>query len=72
MPPPTGAMYMHRTDDMGTLLQGYMRQGHAYIAANNMVVPILGVFQKLLSARTTEMHGFMLLSCATSEFSLYV
>lgn len=70
--PQRSTMYKHRTDDMGTLLQGYMRQGHAYIAANNMVVPILGVFQKLLSARTTEMHGFMLLSCATSEFSLYV
>jgi exportin-2 (importin alpha re-exporter) len=43
------------------LLQAYLAQGSAYIVAQGKLVPMLGIFQKLIASRASEVNGFELL-----------
>ncbi len=47
------------------LLQAYLQKGAAEIVANNQINPLLGVFQKLLSSKATEIGAFELLGAVT-------
>jgi exportin-2 (importin alpha re-exporter) len=47
------------------LLQAYLQKGAADIVAKNQLSPLLGVFQKLLSSRGTEISAFDLLGSVT-------
>ena len=47
------------------LLTAYLQKGAADIVAKNQLNPLLGVFQKLLSSRGTEVGAFDLLSSIT-------
>ncbi|KAF9962476.1 importin-alpha export receptor [Mortierella alpina] len=43
------------------LLQSYLQKGSGWIVANNQLEPLLGVFQKLISSKINDHHGFDLL-----------
>lgn len=47
------------------LLRAYLLKGASEIVANNQLNPLLGVFQKLLSSRGTEVGAFDLLGAVT-------
>ncbi len=47
------------------LLQAYLLKGASEIVANNQLNPLLGVFQKLLSSKGTEVGAFDLLGAIT-------
>lgn len=46
---------------LSALMCVYLRKGAAHIVANNHLIPVLGIFQKLVSLRATEDDGFSLL-----------
>ncbi|KAI9143350.1 karyopherin Kap109 [Paraphysoderma sedebokerense] len=45
------------------LLQAFLSKGAKQIVANNQLTPILGIFQKLISSKLNDQHGFDLLKC---------
>lgn len=47
------------------LLQAYLLKGASDIVANNQLNPILGIFQKLLASKATEIGAFELLGAIT-------
>ncbi len=47
------------------LLQAYLEKDAAYIVGQNLLNPLLGVFQKLLASRGTEVGAFELLAAIT-------
>ena len=51
------------------LLSSIIPRGIDYIAENNMIETILGVFSNLVSTKTNEIYGFELLECIVANFS---
>jgi len=52
------------------LCQAYISQGPDYIVKGaNATLPLLGVFQKLLTLRSTEIQAFGLLNCIITNFT---
>ena len=51
---------------LGTILP----RGAADIARNNQIEPILGIFQKLISLRATEVQAFELLESIVAAFPM--
>jgi exportin-2 (importin alpha re-exporter) len=54
------------------LLQAIMARGAPVIVENNQLTPILGIFQKLVSSKITEVHAFDLLEALFTYFPVYV
>lgn len=52
------------------LLQAIMARGADHFVQNNQVTPILGIFQKLVSSKLTEVHAFDLLEACFTNFPL--
>lgn len=50
------------------LLSSIVGRGSHYILENNQIMPILGIFQKLLSTKANESHGFDLLESVVTAF----
>lgn len=50
------------------LLSSIMPRSTEHIIKNNQVEPILGIFQKLISSKAHESHGFDLLESFISSF----
>lgn len=50
------------------LLSSIIGRGSQYILENNQIMPILGIFQKLLSTKANESHGFDLLESVVAVF----
>ncbi|KAI9753032.1 MAG: hypothetical protein M4579_005374 [Chaenotheca gracillima] len=50
------------------LLSSVIPRGATYIAENNQLEPILGIFQNLISKKSTETHGFDLIEIVISSF----
>lgn len=50
------------------LLSSIISRGSQYIIENNQIEPILGIFQKLLSTKANEGHGFDLLESVVAYF----
>ncbi|GAM39819.1 Cse1 homolog [Talaromyces pinophilus] len=50
------------------LLSAIIPRGAQFISQNNQVEPILGLFQKLLSTKANESHGFDLLESVIGNF----
>lgn len=50
------------------LLSSIIPRGSQSIIQNNQVEPILGIFQKLLSTKANESHGFDLLESVVAGF----
>lgn len=50
------------------LLSSIVGRGSQYILENNQIMPILGIFQKLLSTKANESHGFDLLESVVAAF----
>lgn len=50
------------------LLSSIIPRGSQYILENNQIMPILGIFQKLLSTKANESHGFDLLESVVAAF----
>ena len=50
------------------LLSSIIPRGSQYILENNQIMPILGIFQKLLSTKANESHGFDLLESVVASF----
>jgi exportin-2 (importin alpha re-exporter) len=49
------------------LLSSIIPRGTEYIIQNNQIEPILGIFQKLASSKTSESYGFDLLETVISS-----
>ena len=54
------------------LLSAIIPRGAEYIASNNQIEPILGIFQKLVSSKANEGYGFDLLETVVASFPPYV
>ncbi|KAI5849541.1 Cse1-domain-containing protein [Morchella snyderi] len=52
------------------LLQAIMARGADHFVQNNQISPILGIFQKLVSSKLTEIHAFELLEACFVYFPL--
>lgn len=52
------------------LLQAIMARGADHFVQNNQISPILGIFQKLVSSKLTEVHAFDLLEASFIYFPL--
>ncbi|KAI9822267.1 MAG: importin-alpha export receptor [Thelocarpon impressellum] len=52
------------------LLSSMIPRGASEIVKNNQVEPILGIFQKLISAKASETYGFDLLEVVIASFSV--
>ena len=50
------------------LLSAIIPRGAQFISSNNQIEPILGLFQKLLSTKANESHGFDLLESVIGSF----
>jgi exportin-2 (importin alpha re-exporter) len=50
------------------LLAAVIPRGAQFILQNNQIEPILGIFQKLLSTKANEGHGFDLLEAVVGSF----
>ncbi len=50
------------------LLTAIVPRGALRIAQNNQLEALLGVFQRLISAKTNEVQGFELLECIIASF----
>lgn len=50
------------------LLSAVIPRGAQFIVQNNQIEPILGIFQKLLSTKANESHGFDLLEAVVGSF----
>lgn len=50
------------------LLSSIIPRGVQHIIDNNQIEPILGIFQKLASSKTSEGYGFDLLETVVSNF----
>lgn len=50
------------------LLSSVIPRGKTEIAKDNQIEPILGIFQKLMSSKTNESHGFDLLETIVGSF----
>lgn len=53
------------------LLQAIMARGASHFVENNQLSAILGIFQKLVASRLTEVHAFELLEACFIYFPLY-
>ncbi|KAL6719612.1 importin-alpha export receptor [Lecanora helva] len=51
------------------LLSSLIPRGASYIAQNNQLEAILGIFSNLISTKTNEIYGFELLECIISNFA---
>ncbi|RDI87514.1 hypothetical protein Vi05172_g2544 [Venturia inaequalis] len=54
------------------LLSAMITRGSDYIVSHNQVEPVLGIFQKLITTRAHESHGFDLLEAVVGTFSAEV
>ncbi|OJJ43812.1 hypothetical protein ASPZODRAFT_73605 [Penicilliopsis zonata CBS 506.65] len=50
------------------LLSSIIARGSQFVLENNQIEPILGIFQKLLSTKANESHGFDLLESVIANF----
>lgn len=53
------------------LLSALMARLTAQITQDGQIEPILGIFQKLVSSKTNESHGFDLLEAVVATFPAY-
>lgn len=51
------------------LLSAIIPRGALYIAQNNQLETLLGVFSNLVATRTNEIFGFELLECIVANFT---
>ena len=64
LPPLLTASLWSRKGNVPALSQlvcAYLRKGGAHVAASGQLLPLLGVFQKLLSSKNQEEHAFDIL-----------
>lgn len=54
------------------LLSSIIPRGSQFMVENEQVMPTLGIFQKLLSTKANESHGFDLLESVVAGFPPYV
>lgn len=50
------------------LLSAIIHRGASYIAGNNQLETLLGVFSNLVSTKINEVYGFELLECIVANF----
>lgn len=52
------------------LIRAYIQTGTDHILSNNLLIPILGVFQKLVASRVNDHLGFLIIQSIVQHFPL--